>query len=197
MEKYSDPRLRPFLIPKMRGMEPSHSNLVTIAAEWLRKRAECSIVATELFMLDSIDSFKGERPDAIGWRGMYSFVIECKSSRHDFLLNKKKPWYGMGYYRYFLVPQGLVQLHEIPKDHGLLEWDGSKIHVTIKAPLREDHDIYHETEMLITITRCQKPAYGLTIKYYTDPVTKATIALESIPISSEDDPQLLTVTPPT
>ncbi|HEX9959843.1 MAG TPA: hypothetical protein VGB00_02855, partial [Pyrinomonadaceae bacterium] len=82
----------------------THAELVAIAREWL-KTHHCSVVVSE------ITSAASEQPDAIGWRGGNSILIECKVSRSDFLADRKKSFrehleMGMGDYRYFLAPVG-------------------------------------------------------------------------------------------
>lgn len=68
-----------------------------------------------------------EVPDAIGWTqsGRLSYLVECKASRGDFLADKKKPHRqpdgkGMGCYRYFMCPPGLIKADELPTRWGLL-----------------------------------------------------------------------------
>lgn len=172
--------MKPVSILKMKGTEPTHANLVTIASEWLRKREEmrCSVITTELFVLDAAEGTSGEQADAIGWWGHWSTLVECKASRHDFFDNRNKKWLGMGRYRYFLVPQGLVTPSEIPSGWGLLEWDGAKVHTSIVAPLRDDYDVYHEMDLLITAIRCNKPSTGMRVTYYSSPVNVATMGIE-------------------
>ena len=67
-----------------------------------------------------------ENPDAIGFRMGFSYLIECKASRADFLSDKKKPFRkktdrGMGDERFFMAPIGLLEPSEIPSGWGLLE----------------------------------------------------------------------------
>lgn len=77
----------------------------------------------------------GEQPDCLGFRNGVSCLIECKVSRADFLADSKKrfrvdPTTGLGDYRFFLVPKGLIKLEELPAGWGLLETDGKKIYKT-------------------------------------------------------------------
>lgn len=81
-------------------MSVEHDQLVNIAARWLANR--CSVVVTEL------NTVSGEIPDAIGWHGPHSILIECKVTRCDFKSDAGKffrrcPEYGMGLSRYFLM----------------------------------------------------------------------------------------------
>ena len=102
--------------------EISHKELVKLAGIWLRNYTQThTIVITELSTSSS------ETPDAIGFdSGGYSTLIECKASRADFHADKKKhfrqrPEDGMGYYRYYMAPVGLLKPEELPEKWGLIE----------------------------------------------------------------------------
>ena len=93
----------------------SHSELVSIAKTWLKKR--CGVVFTELY------SFNAEIPDAIGFNSMHSVLIECKRTRADFIKDFQKPhrWSGgMGEFRFYLCPAGLINLVDLPDGWGLI-----------------------------------------------------------------------------
>lgn len=93
----------------------SHSDLVKIAEKWLKKR--CGVVFTELY------SMNAEIPDAIGFTSMTSILIECKTSRRDFVNDFKKPhrWTnGMGEFRFYLCPESLINIEDLPDGWGLI-----------------------------------------------------------------------------
>src|SRR5215469_15251058 len=116
----------------------THSQLVRLAEEWLRKRYRCGIVLSEQ------SCASGETPDVIGWKGSStpprakpktardgdpgscrSVLVECKISRADFFADQEKPFRkqaesGMGCERFYLVPCGLIEKHELPPAWGLL-----------------------------------------------------------------------------
>ena len=98
----------------------SHQELVDRAFTHLRMTVGCTVVFKER------KASTAEEPDAIGFKHGFSFLIECKSTRADFLSDKKKkfrarPSEGMGYKRYFMAPVGLLEPAEIPEGWGLLE----------------------------------------------------------------------------
>lgn len=68
----------------------------------------------------------GESPDYIGFNAKgESFLIEVKISRADFQADKKKlfrkfPKAGVGKYRYFACPDGLITPEELPEGWGLI-----------------------------------------------------------------------------
>lgn len=74
----------------------------------------------------------GEQPDTLGFRSGVSCLIECKTSRSDFLADRKKcfrkdPTLGMGDWRFMLTPKDLIKVEELPEGWGLLETTGKRI----------------------------------------------------------------------
>ena len=138
---------------------PTHADLVTVAAEWLWKscklptgqasgsatyRVRCAVVITEM------GSNAWEEPDAIGWTSGSSILVECKASRSDFRSDAAKPYRrnpetGMGEFRYYLTPKGLLDLDEIPPRWGLIEYDGKLVRMR-KVPVRFQNRA-HDREM--------------------------------------------------
>jgi len=102
----------------------SHKTLCLIAAKWLKNRCKerCPVVFVELVT----GAF--ETPDVFGCNGSNSIVIEVKTSRSDFLRDKKKffrlyPEMGVGDFRYYLCPTGIVKPEDVPEKWGLI-WVG-------------------------------------------------------------------------
>lgn len=98
----------------------THAQLVENARKWLRRNG-CKVVLAEFVTLN------GETPDALGWKGTWgdSLLVECKTSRADFLRDRKKafrrdPTMGVGSYRYFMCPPGLIDPAELPEQWGLI-----------------------------------------------------------------------------
>jgi len=103
----------------------THNDLCLLAVKWLKRPASqnghgCHIAISE-------PRTYGECPDAIGFRhGDHeggSVVVEVKMSRADFLADFKKPHrsgFGMGLWRYYMCPEGLLKDDEIPCGWGLL-----------------------------------------------------------------------------
>lgn len=101
-------------------MTLTHDDLVKRAKRWLLNTVGCSFALVELRTLAP------EVPDAIGFKETRSFLVECKTSRSDFLADKAKPFrqwpeVGMGNYRFYMAPPGLIRIDELPKHWGLLE----------------------------------------------------------------------------
>ncbi len=102
----------------------THSDLVKIAERWLIGTRKCGAVITEMVTLGM------ETPDAIGFRDGSSTLIECKVSRSDFLADSKKlfrrnPSMGMGSFRFYLCPAGIIAAQDLPEKWGLI-WVNEK-----------------------------------------------------------------------
>lgn len=104
--------------PKVRtGL--THKQLVKAAYNWTVKNAGVGCTFREL------KSLADEIPDVIGFGSWYSVVVECKVSRADFLRDKNKPFRkeeckGMGDYRLYACPVGLIKAEELPPKWGLI-----------------------------------------------------------------------------
>lgn len=147
-------------------MNDEHRALVERAERWLRNSAvvksdgylgrfnvKCGIVLTERHS-------QCEIPDAIGWvhQGRLSIVVECKTSRGDFLADAKKPHRrrpqsGMGRYRYFMARPGLLSVEELPPLWGLIEASGSRCKVLRLAEQQAEWDRVSEMGMLYSELR--------------------------------------------
>jgi hypothetical protein len=149
--------------------EPSgslHSQLIALAAKWLEARQH-AVVITDMSHGGS------ETPDAIGWKAGYSTLVECKASRSDFLNDRHKyfrhkPERGMGTYRYYATPEGLIGLHELPENWGLIELRNGKLKVTKKAK-DQPRSASNENSLLVSAMRriahtCPK---GVSVRCYT------------------------------
>lgn len=99
----------------------AHDELVLRAERWL-KQVGCGVTIRDPFRAYPVN---GEQPDAIGWRDGLSILIECKVSRADFLADKNKafradPTKGMGDWRFYLCPPGVITVEDLPAGWGLL-----------------------------------------------------------------------------
>ena len=77
-------------------------------------------------------------PDVIGFYYEDSYLIEVKDSRADFLKDAEKPHradptQGMGKYRWYACPKGLIAPEEVPEGWGLL-------YITEKGIVRQIKD---------------------------------------------------------
>ena len=130
----------------------THTELVARAAKWLGSQG-CVAVVTEMVTKNR------ETPDALGWASATKTVlIECKTSRSDFLADRRKgfrkdPVRGMGLYRYYMVPRGLVTVDDLPEGWGLLEVTANKVFVVLKPRRFLKRNTQGETRMMISALR--------------------------------------------
>lgn len=138
-------------------MTITHSELCQRAGKWLKRHDgnaviyNCPVVGVELV------TAAGEQPDALGFSGEQSVLVEVKVNRADFLKDKKKcfrkdPEKGMGEFRIYCCPKGLIKVEELPDKWGLLEWDGKKLVLTVK-PKKQVSNLYAERLYLMSLIR--------------------------------------------
>jgi hypothetical protein len=157
-----------------------HSALIPVAAAWLRKKG-CVVVITDM-------THGGpETADAIGWKGTYATVIECKASRSDFLADRKKdfrrkPERGMGSLRYFCAPVGLIRPDELPPHWGLLECANGKLREAVKATHQEANKKEEVGLLLSSLRRIAHAApKGVSVRCYTyDSKCRASLGVANI-----------------
>jgi len=112
----------------------AHSHLIDIAERWLMKSKGCGFVLRELQC-----SGTSEIPDIIGFKlsnpySHSSILVECKVSRADFLADAKKdfrrkPESGVGAFRFYLCPAGVIHPEDLPRSWGLV-WIDEKWRAT-------------------------------------------------------------------
>lgn len=158
----------------------THDFLVTKATNWLKRKH--SLVITEMWSYFEI-------ADAIGLnQNGLSTLIECKTSRSDYYNDKNKffrrfPQNGMGDYRYYLCPEGLILEKSLPKYWGLLYLKGSRIFLIKEAEKQLKAEAKEYSLMISLIRRIGKdlPVKGVNVKFYSygeaDERTKATAGI--------------------
>ena len=131
----------------------THGELVDRAVRWLRGAGGCSVVFAE-FMGVGV----WEKPDAIGFSCWGSALIECKVSRSDFRHDAEKPFrrnpsLGMGARRYFMVPEGLVGIDEIPDGWGMLYVKSRHVRKVLESKGFPDRARCSEMSFLVAMLR--------------------------------------------
>lgn len=169
-----------------RIVDVTHAQLVERAARWLRAR--CPVVITEM-------AGQSEEPDAIGFKGGFSTLIECKASRSDFFAERRKSrrngrMLGMGDMRYYMTPAGLVALEECPPGWGLLWINGRGVSVMVRAQVMPEKDHRAEERLLISCLRRlgQNTSEGVAVKVYTiirESKKRATLGIEPMDPESQ------------
>lgn len=105
------------MTPKYEWYELTHKKCVELCSSWLSNR--CG------FVVDECNAYEQEIPDVIGFNHGNTYLIEVKISTADFLRDMKKPFrinehLGMGNYRYFACPEGLLRADHLPPGWGLI-----------------------------------------------------------------------------
>lgn len=147
----------------------SHSELVKIAREWLRGTRKCTVVVAE------ISTAGCESPDAIGWYGTSTHLVECKSSRSDFLADRKKlprvhPSVGMGDYRWYLTSTGVIKdASELPEGWGWVELCNGKPKTVVTAKVQPAKQARYEQCVLLSVIKRigQNEPEGVSIRAHT------------------------------
>lgn len=134
----------------------SHRQLCKIAANVLKNKGikpfhRCQYVVCEL-------ERHGECPDAFGFSSASTQLIEAKVSRSDFLSDKKKLWRkfpenGLGNFRSYLCPNGLINIEDLPEKWGLLWVDEYEQVKEIKAPQFQQSSHVSELNLAMSIMR--------------------------------------------
>lgn len=172
----------------------THDELVEVARNWLKRsrsgagsyainRGACCVVVSEI-------ASGSESPDALGWYGHTTTMIECKASRSDFLTDKKKHGrqflqQGLGDYRFYLTAEGsgaILSAAELPTGFGWLEvarTSKGKIKVSVRQEAQKQPEKYTgaETGILLSLLRrigSQAPQ-GVSIKHYSYETKNRTI----------------------
>ncbi len=100
----------------------THTKIIEHSRKVLKRAGmmwKCGVTFAELSTAVS------ETPDVLGFYSGGASLIEAKASRSDFLGDKKKyfrkhPEMGMGNYRFYACPSGLIKEEEIPDKWGLI-----------------------------------------------------------------------------
>lgn len=98
----------------------THDEIAEVGARKLKQMGYIAVFAN----INSAAA--GERPDALGVKSCgETFLLESKVSRADFFNDLKKPWRkdskGIGDFRAYITPKGLLKPEEIP--YGWMLWE--------------------------------------------------------------------------
>ena len=137
----------------------AHKRLVDIGRKWLMTDTptigNCicgipSIVVTEIV------TSTNETPDIIAFAGHSTVLLEAKTSRQDFKNDAKKLFRqrnGMGNYRCYITPPGLIAIEELPEKWGLIEVSEKGKCKKIKYPEKfPDSEVNRNGEMGILMS---------------------------------------------
>lgn len=116
----------------------THAELNAIAVRWLLRAKSAKGPGCQVAFQEISDTSGSERCDAWGYSWSWqpcSVLVEVKVSRSDFFADRKKPHRkegGVGVYRYYMCPEGLININDLPPRWGLL-WVNKRGHVKVIA----------------------------------------------------------------
>jgi hypothetical protein len=128
----------------------------------------------------------GEIPDVLGWDNRGSIVLECKTSVADFRADHRKPFrvqpqLGLGRQRWYLAPQGVIPVDELPDNWGLLELQASRLVVIHHSGLFTSYYPGEVAILLSTLRRLKiEPDGCVSLKMYSmETKNKASLTLNA------------------
>ena len=139
-----------------------HYQLCCLGAKFLksRKNAEPWEMPNKYIAVEIV-SLTAENPDIWATNGYQTTLVEVKTSHSDFIADKKK-WCRssaaeiadkqLGNYRYYLCPEGIINIDEVPEKWGLLVYDGKKIR-KVKNAIYQKSSTDGELTILCSIMR--------------------------------------------
>ena len=135
----------------------THQEIVAVAMKIVKRRQD-GLGAKLAFAELVTECSSRETPDVMGFAGNQTILIECKASRSDFLrdahkLARRTPEQGMGRYRWYLCPWGIITPEDIPEKWGLI-WhvQKSKIEI-IKQAEWQNSNANSERDFLYSVVR--------------------------------------------
>lgn len=136
----------------------THRELCEIAERWLLGSQRCRVAIAEPNCIVT-----NEHPDAIGFKGFHSILVEAKTSRADFLADLKKPFRlrpqkGMGFYRYYICEPGIISEDDLPERWGLLHvLPGGRVRIIRYSRAFPEANYAAERSLLTACLYIQKP----------------------------------------
>lgn len=150
-------------------MKITHKDLNILGEKFLKSsvnwKYKCPITRIEL------RSAAFETPDVLGLRSGASVLIESKTSRQDFLNDKKKihrSLDGIGDHRFFLSTEAIIKEEDLYEDWGLLHTDGKKVWVVKHPEHRINRSKVADCFIMYSIIRRQEEELKKTPIYFGD-----------------------------
>ncbi len=143
------------------GTTLKHAELCKLAVNWLKRPYSRGGHGCTVAIDECRTGWAGEIPDAIGYRfsGMQdssmdgTVLVECKVTRSDFLADKAKPHRqagGIGNWRYYMAPEGLIAPAELPEKWGLVEVN-SRGHLKTRVGAYTDSNLELQRQRLASM----------------------------------------------
>lgn len=136
----------------------THRELCEIAERWLLGSQRCRVAIAEPNCIVT-----DEQPDAIGFSGEKSVLVEAKTSLNDFRADLKKPFRicpqkGMGQARYYICEPGIITEDDLPERWGLLNvLPGGRVRIVRYSGHFPEANYAAERRLLTACLYIQKP----------------------------------------
>jgi len=118
----------------------THNELQQVAVKYLLHKKTPNMDIKCQYTIQNANSMYGEIADVYGLSSSYNVLIEVKSNYPDFLVDENKRCrqpdsVGLGHYRYYFFPKGLINGANVRLDWGILEYDivNKKVDVVRKS----------------------------------------------------------------
>ena len=136
-----------------------HADLCKLALVWLKRPYSRGGHGCKVAIDECKTGWGGEIPDAIGY--CYTgqpvrdgtVLVECKVSRADFLADMAKPHRhsgGVGNWRYYMAPEGVISPDELPAKWGLVEVN-ARGHLKVRRGVYTDSNYVLQGERLVSM----------------------------------------------
>lgn len=146
-----------------------HYELCKLGAKLIRSRKNPTIPYNRPCKYSTVELVCSgtELTDVWGTTGDSSVIIEVKTSRSDFLADKRKYArsqvakeldHQIGNYRYYLCPDGVITEDELPENWGLLVYDGKairKVKMATRVHSSSSLELMHMTSVMSRILKPQ------------------------------------------
>lgn len=105
------------------------------------------------YVIIGLKGVTNKMPDIYAVSGLFSLCVEVKMTRGEFTrsLKKKNNLYydnGCGTYRYYLCPDGVININELPDGWGLINYNYDEQNLTIVKESTE-FDCKYRSDMMI------------------------------------------------
>ena len=151
----------------------THRELCKLAAKHLKAKGLSHFTRCQYVVCDFERA--GECPDAFGWGSGFTQLIEVKVSRNDFISDKSKPWrkypdIGLGEFRSYLCPEGVITESDLPAYWGLLWVDDNGVIAQKVKPSWQKSNSKQEINLITSVLRREgvKPKIYSYKKYKND-----------------------------
>jgi len=134
----------------------THRELCEIGARFLIKSRNWHFRCP--YVLIEFNPINGESPDVYGLNHCNPRLIEVKVNRQDFIMDRqkqhRKEGNGIGQFRYYLCPEKLIFIDELPDKWGLL-WcnEKGKIEVIKLSESFDKRNFYQELIIMQSVIR--------------------------------------------